>query len=121
MAISAGRRTREDFEHEVGTVDPIGFAETCPAQKPDERHPIRRNQSSAIVDGANRWFAVTLHHTMDACNADVLTLARPDPLLDCRERQFHIDGADRNAEDVCVAWHNPRLAGQTIIPEAYRL
>jgi hypothetical protein len=37
-------------------------------------------------------------------------------LLDGRERQFHIEGTDGNAEDVRVAWHNPpSLAGQTII------
>src|SRR5713226_2755397 len=81
---------------------------------PHSGHAVGSGEERLVQDPPKLWVALGFHDSVDASNTNVALFAASQSGLDLVHRQWHIDGTDAGAEQVC-SWYF-RLRHSSLFP-----
>src|SRR5215469_134977 len=102
MAIPLAGGSPAQVCHEVRAVDAIHLAVSLQPSYPGHRHAVRSVHKCSVQNAAKMCIGLCFHHSVNASHADVGTLSGRNPTFRQIDRAIHIDGGERDAENVSM-------------------
>ena len=105
VAIATLNRPGTRGQQQIWPIDTIDMGKPHQTTDPYQRHPVRRHETSCIVNTPQVFVSLAFHHAMDARDTHIVGLSPSNPLVHSLECHLHIDGTHTDTQNVCARNH----------------